>query len=102
MSQFACGNGSIPLPVSYLFIAAVNLLVLVKVIGYCCVNFFPTYLLCVYVRVYLHICICVYVHVYMCGQYVMCTMFICNLCYLLWSLCSFCFVFPFLRFLRVA
>ena len=49
--------------------------------------FFLTYL-----RVYLHTCIYVYVHVYMCGQYVMCTICICKLCYLLWSLCRFFFV----------
>ena len=53
------------------------------------VIFFPTYLLCVHVHVYLHTCICVYVCMYACGQYVMCTMFICKLCHLLCSICIF-------------
>ena len=67
--------------------------------------FFSTYLLCVHVRVYRQTCICVYVHVCMCRQYVMYTMCICKLCYLLWSLCRFfwAFFFPLLlRFLCVA
>ena len=62
------------------------------------VFFFPTYLLCVHVRMYLQTCICVYMHVCMCRQYVMYTMCICKLCYLLWSLCSFFCLFIFFVF----
>ena len=47
---------------------------------------------CTYTHIY---DICVYVHVYICGQYVMCTMFIYKLCYFLWSLCINIFFFFF-------